>query len=253
MAGYNAFALFYDELTSNIDYKKRAVYFDSLVDKFGGKKGGILLDLCCGTGSLSEEFCRLGYDVIATDASMQMLNIALEKKLDSGLSVQYLCQDMRKLDMFGTVDITVCALDSLNHLPRIEDVAAVFEKVHLFCEPGGLFLFDVNTVFKHKNILADNTFTYDMENVFCVWENTYNADNKRTDIVLNIFARENDVYTRYNESFSEYAYELDAICAMLVKAGFEVCAMYDYDSFDPINEQSEKVVFCCKKPDTGEC
>lgn len=253
MAGYNAFALFYDELTSNIDYEKRASYFDVLIDKFGGKKGGILLDLCCGTGSLSEEFYKLGYDVIATDASMQMLNAALDKKFDSGSTVQYLCQDMRKLDMFGTIDVTICALDSLNHLPCVDDLESVFKRVHLFCEPGGLFIFDVNTVFKHKCILADNVFTYDMENVFCVWENTYNDSEKRTDIVLNIFARDNDVYTRYNENFSEYAYELDAICSLLFKAGFEICAMYDYDSFNPVNENSEKVVFCCKKPLESKC
>ncbi len=249
MAGYNAFSMFYDELTSNIDYAKRAEYFDTLINKHGGKKG-ILLDLCCGTGSLSQQFAMLGYDVIATDASMQMLNIALDKKADNGLNIQYLCQDMRKLDMFGTIDVTICALDSLNHLPSIDDVKKVFERVHLFCEPGGLFIFDVNTIFKHKNILGNNIYTYDMKNVFCVWENTYIAEKQRTDIDLNIFAKDGNCYQRYIESFSEHAFELDAIEKALKQVGFDICAVYDYDSFNPIRIDSEKVIFVAKKPNT---
>lgn len=249
MAGYNAFSMFYDELTSNIDYAKRAEYFDSLIKMHSGKKG-ILLDLCCGTGSLSQQFAMLGYDVIATDASMQMLNVAFEKKALSGLNVQYLCQDMRKLDMFGTIDVTVCALDSLNHLPSIEDVKKVFERVFLFCEPGGLFIFDVNTIFKHKNVLGNNIYTYDMENVFCAWENTYVEEKRRTDIVLNIFAKAKNGYQRYIESFSEHAFELDAIEEALKQVGFEICAVYDYDSFNPLRIDSEKAVFVAKKLNT---
>lgn len=247
MSGYNAFAMFYDELTQNIDYKKRALYFDEVIEKFGGRKGGILLDLCCGTGSLSEEFFRLGYDVIATDVSMQMLGVALDKKFDNNSNVQYLCQDMRNLDMFGTIDVTICALDSLNHLSSIDDIKKVFERVFLFCEPGGLFIFDVNTIFKHKFILGDNIYTYDMDNVFCAWENTYIEEKQRTDILLNIFAKNDNNYSRYIESFSEYAYELDVLKKALSVVGFEVCALYDYDTFDPINSKSEKAVFVARK------
>lgn len=157
MTDYSRFAEYYDVLTKNICYKERAAYFNTLIERFGGKSGGILLDLACGTGSLSEEFTKLGYDVIGVDNSQEMLSVALEKKLDSDLPIQYLHQNMTKLDMFGTIDITICALDSLNHLPNLDAVKATAERVSLFTNPGGLFIFDVNTPYKHEKVLANNT------------------------------------------------------------------------------------------------
>ena len=146
MSGYSAFARYYDDLTANIDYKKRGEYFHSIIQRFKTTKENILLDLACGTGSISEVMAGLGYDVIGVDNSDEMLGIALDKKFDSGLDIQYLCQDMRKLDMFGTVDITVCALDSINHLASIDDVRKVFENVAFFSEQDGLFIFDVRSL-----------------------------------------------------------------------------------------------------------
>lgn len=172
MSGYSAFAAYYDSLTANIDYKKRAEYFNEIIKKFKSTAGNILLDLACGTGSISEAMAVLGYDVIGVDNSDEMLNIALDKKFDSGLNIQYLRQDMRKLNMYGSIDVTLCALDSINHLPSLDDVRKVFRNVALFSEPDGLFVFDVNTVYKHRNILAGNTFTYETDQVYCIWENT---------------------------------------------------------------------------------
>ena len=142
---YGVFAEFYDVLTANIDYKKRALYFDELIKRHDGKQGGLLLDLACGTGSLSEELDNLGYDIIAVDNSPEMLGIAMNKKIEHQKNIQYVCQDMRELDLFGNADITVCALDSLNHLKNFKDLCVVFRKVFMFTEPGGLFLFDINT------------------------------------------------------------------------------------------------------------
>ena len=138
---YGIFAEFYDELTGNIDYKKRAEYFQQLIEKCGGKKNSLLLDLACGTGSLSEAMDDLGYDVIAVDRSQEMLGIAMDKKFESGKNIQYVCQDMRHLDLYGGVDVTVCALDSLNHLDNLEDVSNVFKRVFMFTNPEGLFIF----------------------------------------------------------------------------------------------------------------
>ena len=160
MSGYSAFARYYDELTANIDYKRRGEYFHGIIQRFKTTKENILLDLACGTGSISEVMAGLGYDVIGVDNSDEMLGIALDKKFDSGADIQYLCQDMRKLDMFGTVDITLCALDSINHLESLDDIRKVFEGVAFFSEQEGLFIFDVNTPYKHREILANNTFTY---------------------------------------------------------------------------------------------
>lgn len=247
MSGYGCFAYYYDRLTQNISYKDRAEYYDLLVKKHGGKKN-ILLDLACGTGSLSEEFAKLGYDVIGTDSSMEMLNEALDKKFESGLPIQYLCQDMTELDMFGTIDVTVCALDSINHLGSLEDIRKTFERVSLFCEPQGLFLFDVNTPYKHKNILGDNTFVYDLDDVYCVWQNYYELQDNRVHMCLDFFeCGENEKYTRYSDEFSEIAFEREIIEKMLRENGFEIVGVYDYDSFDEPKETSEKLVFVAQK------
>ena len=128
---YGIFAEFYDELTGNIDYKKRAEYFQQLIEKCGGKKNSLLLD-------------DLGYDIIAVDRSQEMLGIAMDKKFESRKNIQYVCQDMRHLDLYGGVDVTVCALDSLNHLDNLEDVSNVFKRVFMFTNPEGLFIFDIN-------------------------------------------------------------------------------------------------------------
>lgn len=202
MSGYGPFSYFYDRLTLNISYKDRAEYFDRLIKLHGGRKN-LLLDLACGTGSLSEEFAKMGYDVIATDISQEMLNCALDKKFESGLPIQYLCQDMTELDMFGTIDVTICALDSLNHLSSKEDMQKAINKVSLFCEPGGLFIFDVNTPYKHKNILAENTYVYDLDDVYCVWQNSFaGTPDSRVNITLDIFERDDDGrFTRYGEEF----------------------------------------------------
>ncbi len=249
MSGYHSFSYFYDKLTSNISYSKRAEYFDMLIKKHNGKKN-LLLDLACGTGSLSEEFSRMGYDVIGVDASEEMLNEALDKKFDSGLNIQYLCQDMTKLDMFGTIDVTICALDSLNHLNNIDDVQITFNKVSLFCEPDGLFIFDVNMPYKHQYVLGDNTFIYDVEDVFCVWQNSFDSDSEdyRVDITLDIFGKnENAMYERYYDELSEITFEQSRIEEMLVSAGFTVEAVYDFDTVNPPEKNSEKLVFVARK------
>ena len=207
----------------------------------------LLLDLACGTGSISEEMAKLGYDVIGVDNSEEMLGIAIEKKFDSGLPIQYLCQDMREIDMFGTIDVTICALDSINHLPSFDDVKKTFSKVSLFAEPDGLFIFDINTIHKHLNILADNTFTYETDDVFLVWENKLNKSNYNININLEFFERDGDKYYRSTENFIEKAYETSDIDNALIETGFEILAHYDDDSFNPPNDNSQRIVIVARK------
>jgi SAM-dependent methyltransferase len=247
MAGYSVFARYYDQLTANIDYKKRAAYFNDIIRKFRDAEGGILLDLACGTGSISEEMARLGFDVIGVDNSDEMLGIALDKKFDSGLNIQYLCQDMRKLDMFGTIDITICALDSINHLNSLNDVRAVFENVAFFSEIGGLFIFDVNTLYKHRNILANNTFTYETDNVYCVWENTLVPDTDEVKMQLEFFElEENGLYSRSSDGFSEKAYSQQDIEKILADTGFEMLAKYGGDTFEPPKDDTQRIVYVAR-------
>ena len=248
MAGYSVFARYYDELTANIDYRKRAVYFDSIIKKFKKTQGDILLDLACGTGSISMEMARLGYDVIGVDNSEEMLGAAIEKKFESGLPVQYLCQDMRKLDMYGTIDVTICALDSINHLNSLNDIRQVFAGVSLFAEPQGLFIFDVNTPYKHRKILANNTFTYETDKVYCIWENSLNEKTDEVKMNLEFFElMENGLYQRSSDSFSEKAYTNEEIEALLTETGFELLAKYGDDSFDSPAEDTQRIVYTARK------
>lgn len=247
MSGYSAFARYYDELTANIDYRKRGGYFHEIIKKYKTTKENILLDLACGTGSISEVMAQLGYDVIGVDNSDEMLGIALDKKYDSGLDIQYLCQDMRKLDMFGTIDITICALDSINHLASLEDVRKVFENVAFFSEQDGLFIFDVNTVYKHRHILADNTFTYETEHVYCVWENTLDPETAEVKMQLEFFELEdNGMYSRSSDGFSEKAYSEEDIEKLLEESGFELLAKYGDDSFAPPEADSQRIVYAAR-------
>lgn len=247
MSGYSAFARYYDQLTANIDYKKRGEYFHSIIQKFKTTKENILLDLACGTGSISEVMAGLGYDVIGVDNSDEMLGMAIEKKFDSGLNIQYLCQDMRKLDMFGTIDITICALDSINHLASLNDVRKVFENVAFFSELGGLFIFDVNTLYKHRKILADNTFTYETDDVYCVWENTLNRETDEVKMNLEFFEREeNGLWSRSSDSFSEKAYSENDIEELLSQCGFELLGKYGDDTFDSPAEDCQRIVYTAR-------
>ena len=155
---YFEFAKFYDNLTENVDYKKRAEYFDTIIKKYKKTDKNLLLDLACGTGSLTEQMALLGYDCMGIDGSYEMLNEAFEKKMNSGLDIQYICQDMREYELYGCADVTICALDSLNHLDSFDDVKKVFKQVWLSTENSGLFIFDMNSVYKHKEVLGNNTF-----------------------------------------------------------------------------------------------
>lgn len=240
--GYEAFAGYYDFLTDNIDYRELAEYYDGLNRKFGGSKG-IMLDLACGTGSLSVILSEMGYDVIGTDISEEMLSIAVSKEHEG---IEYLCQDMRTLDLYGTIDGAICSLDSINHLESAEDVQQTFDRVSLFSNPGALFMFDVNTLYKQEKILGDNTFVYDDERVYCVWQNEYLGEG-RTGIYLDFFENDNGVYRRYSDDFTETGYSRGLIEEMLEKAGFEVLACYEYPTEKPPTEESEKLTFVAKK------
>jgi len=247
MSGYGGFARFYDRLTANVKYDLMADAVVRYTERFGGRKG-ILLDAACGTGSLCEELSRRGYDVIGTDSSDMMLGEALDKKFDSGLPIQYLRQDMTELDMFGTIDVTVCTLDSVNHLPDRESVMKFFEKVSLFAFPDGLFIFDVNTLHKHRDVLAQNAYAFDMDGFFCAWQNQYDESDGSVELFLDIFEElEDGRYERISESFTERVWSDEEITEMLESAGMTVLARYDDYTDKPLNENSERVVYVAKK------
>ncbi|MBQ8927778.1 MAG: methyltransferase domain-containing protein [Oscillospiraceae bacterium] len=256
---YLNFAPFYDLLTRNVEYEKRALRIRALAKRFlqTDTDGTLLLDLACGSGSFSEALARLGYDVIGVDSSPAMLGAAMDKKLQSGLPIQYLCQDMRELDMFGTIDITTCMLDSLNHLPSLADVQRVFDRVSLFAQPGGLFLFDMNTLYKHREILADKVFLYDLEEVFCTWDNRLLEDGETVEMQLTFFSQdpETGLYDRTDECITERAYPQEEIESALARAGLVLLGTFDADAgldtpevLSPVTETTERILFAAGKP-----
>lgn len=245
MSNYGDFACVYDLLTSEIDYGKRAEYFDQVILRHGGFHG-ILLDLGCGTGKLSEELSKLGYDVVGVDNSEEMLSAALEKKLQSGRDIIYLNQDMTELDLYGTVDAAVSALDSLNHLVDYEDFCTALQKVSLFLHPDGIFVFDVNTCYKHREVLSDNTFVYDYGDVYCAWQNNYGA-NDVVQMDLDIFVSEDgENYLRMEDHFAERAYSEEQIEKALQKAGLRIEAIYGEDSFELPRKHEQRLVYVTK-------
>lgn len=242
---YSVFGYFYDSLTKNIDYKKRAEYFNTIIEK-NKPKGNILLDLACGTGSLSIELSRYGFDIVGVDGSEEMLSAAMQKDYDNN-KVQFLLQRMEDLNMFGTIDIAICALDSLNHVTDKDTLQKIFDRVSLFSNPDGIFIFDVNSIYKHKNVLADTTFVYDCEDVYCVWQNSSCNQENIINISLDFFEYEDGAYFRSEEEFSERAYSIEEITKIANDAGFDVLDVFADDTFEKPTDTTQRLVFVTKQ------
>lgn len=240
---YDLFAEYYDELMCEVDYPARARYIDGIIRQYK-PDANLLVDLACGTGSMTVQFADLGYDVIGVDLSENMLSKAREK---SDGSILYLCQSMQELDMYGTIDAFVCTLDSLNHIEDREELILALSRVSLFLEPDGVFVFDMNTPYKHEKILADNAFVYETEDVYCVWQNEYCGDG-RVDIALDFFEQQPDgSYLRDSEEFSEVAYSYEKTERMLREAGLRILAAYDDMTLEPPRADSQRIVFAAAK------
>lgn len=250
MAGYEEpFARYYDSLTEDVDYRGKGKYLKELAEKHGGRFR-LVLDLACGTGSLAVELARQGVEVIAVDGSREMLAQAMNKSFGLTPPILYLCQEMEELDLYGTVDTTLCILDSLNHLPGKDAIREVFRRVHLFTEPGGLFLFDMNTPEKHRDRLGGSTFVRETEEVCCIWQNTWEPENgdNGVDIDLDFFVWEGeDRYRRYSESFREVAFPREEIARLLRETGFQLLETQgDYTGAPPVPGE-ERIVYIARR------
>ncbi len=245
---YGNFSLVYDSLMYDADYKKRTAYLLKLFSKYG-KKPTLLLDLACGTGGFSNEFAKQGIEVIGIDMSEEMLSVAREKSFDMGLDVLYLCQKAEELDLYGTVDGAVCCFDSLNHITDYKSFSKAIEKVALFLEKDCLFIFDLNTEYKHKCVLSDNVFVIENEDIYCVWANKYVEKNAVVDISLDFFAplEEDGIYERFSEDFSERAYNNDEVKSACEKAGLEIIEIFDDLTENPLHDKSERAIFVTRK------
>ncbi|MBR2040370.1 MAG: class I SAM-dependent methyltransferase [Clostridia bacterium] len=243
---YTDFAYVYDALMGDVNYLSRTEYILNLFERFD-RKPTLLLDVACGTGGFSIELAKKGIEVIGTDMSEDMLSVAREKTADEGLDILYLCQSAEELDLYGTVDGAVCCMDSINHITDIETLETALKKVSLFLEPERLFIFDVNTLYKQEKILANNTFVLDEEDVYCVWQNEFDSDNKITNISLDFFTKEDDIYIRSGEEFNEKAYTSEELAYLLEKAGFKIEAVFGDMTQNPPTDTEERVFYICRK------
>lgn len=238
---YNYFAQVYDDLTGNVEYEKRANYILKLF-KENGVQNGTVLDLACGTGTMALIIKNRGFDVIGVDLSDDMLSIADNKS--NGL-ISLIKAPMQSFSLDKTVDACMCNLDSINHLADIEEIKDTFKCIYNSLNENGIFVFDVNTVYKHKNILADNSFIFDEEDYFLAWDNEQLDDNV-IKLYIDIFVFNGKNYDRYSESFTEKAYEVNELKQAL-EPYFDVLNVFDDLSKEKAKNNSERLYFVCKR------
>ena len=256
MDAYTSFARVYDMFMDNVPYEEWCDYITGLLKEYG-ISNGLVLDLGCGTGSMTELLAARGFDMIGVDCSEDMLEIALEKRMASGRDILYLQQDMRDLELYGTVRAVVCLCDSINYLLDVQDLETVFRLVNNYLDPGGIFIFDLNTEYKYRELLADRTVAENRDEGSFIWDNYYDEESRinEYDLALFIPAEEADagkmgegagpdcetgaasgsgtsgegLYRKYQETHFQRAYTLDEIREALERAGMEFLTWYDGD------------------------
>lgn len=247
MASYESFARVYDLFMDNIPYEEWCEYLHGLLKQYG-VEDGLVLELGCGTGSMTELLAERGYDMIGVDNSADMLDIAMEKRDESGRDILYLMQDMREFELYGTVRAVVSVCDSMNYLTDEEDLLDVFRLVNNYLDPGGVFIFDMNTLYKYEEILAENVIAENREESSFIWENWYDGEEQINEYDLTLFIRNAEgLYEKYEETHYQRAYEIETVCDLLVKAGLKVEAVYDAFSKDAPRGDSERVYIVARE------
>ena len=247
--GYFAIAGVYDKLNKEIDYSKWAEFFEKCFERYSEAKPEIVLDLACGTGRMTREMAKRGYDMIGVDGSVDMLSKAYSA---GGEGILYLCQDMRELELYGTVGATVCCLDSLNYLIEDGELDTVFSLVHNYSDPDALFIFDVNSRYKFENVYADNSYiledeTEDGREIFCGWQNFYDSESRVCSFYLSLFEEQkNGSFSRADEEQFERCYDVDEIKASLKNNGFELIDIFSDVEFGAVEDTSERLYFVAK-------
>lgn len=225
MSCYRYLAPWYDKLTEDVPYACFADFYEAEFHRAGGEFK-LLLDLCCGTGTLACELTRRGYEMIAVDSSVEMLTEAQAKSAGLETPPLFLCQDAAALDLYGTVDGAVCSLDGMNYIPP-EDLPEVFRRLRLFVRPGGLLIFDVRTPDFLRGLDGD-VFVDEQEDLLCLWRADFEEALPAVIYGMDIFSRQGRLWRRESEEHVEYAHEPSALRVLLEQAGFcQVCLRRD--------------------------
>ena len=260
MEAYTDFASVYDEFMDNTPYEQWAEFIVSKIKQYGvskpvtGKESALeseknlVLDLGCGTGTLAQLLCRLGYDMIGVDNSEDMLRIAMDKAAQSGDEIMYLLQDMRELELYSTVGTVVSVCDSVNYILEEDELLEVFKLVNNYLFPGGMFLFDFNTVYKYQTVIGDTTIAENREDCSFIWENYYYEDEQINEYDLTIFVKdEEELFRRFHENHYQRGYDADTMIRLVEEAGMEVVEVLDADTKQAITPESERIYIIAKE------
>lgn len=273
---YTDFASVYDTFMDDTPYQEWADFLAELISTYGISKPykngekvpgtessekekletekDLVVDLGCGTGTLTELLSRKGYDMIGVDMSAEMLNVALAKKEKSGSPILYLCQDMRELDLYSTVGTVISVCDSVNYLLEDEEVLETFGLVNNYLYPGGIFLFDFNTVYKYEQIIGDTTIAENREKCSFIWENYYHEDGHINEYDLTVFAREekSGLFRRFTETHFQRGYTVEEMKGFLEQAGLELIRFLDADTHREPTACSERIYGIAREKQKGE-
>ena len=217
MSCYGPLAAWYDRLTGDVPYSEFADYYEAEFHRHGGEFR-FLLDLCCGTGTLTCEMARRGYEMIAVDASVDMLMQAQEKSAGLDPAPLFLCQEASALDLYGTVDAAYCSLDGMNYIPPGE-LPKLFHLLRLFIRPEGLLIFDLRSP-EWLTSMDGQVYVDEQPDVLCLWRADLDPDAASVSYGMDIFSREGGLWRRDSEEHVEYIHRFDALCAMLENQGF---------------------------------
>lgn len=248
MEAYTSFAEVYDTFMDNVPYEEWASYLQQTLKEYG-IEDGLLLDLGCGTGTLTEIFDELGYDMIGIDNAEDMLEIAMEKRMESGRDILYLLQDMREFELYGTVRAIISVCDSVNYITDSEELLEVFRLANNYLDPKGIFVFDFNTDYKYREILASNTIAEEREDCSFIWDNYYYEEEKINEYELTLFIRDDelseecgqDICRKFHETHFQRAYNLEEIKKLLQQSGMEFVAAYDAFTKNTVTAKSERI------------
>ncbi len=247
MEAYTGFAGVYDLLMDETPYGQWCENVVHELQKYG-ICDGLLLELGCGTGTLTELLAQKGYDMIGVDCSEEMLNIACDKRAQSGQDILYLRQDMRSFELYGTVRAVVSVCDSLNYLLAEEELAACFRLVSNYLDPKGIFFFDFNTRYKYETVIGDSVIAENREDCSFIWENYFDPEGGINEYDLTVFVknrerseRGQELFSRFQEVHFQRGYTLEEIKSLLGRAGLSFVRAYDADTLGEVTAQSERI------------
>lgn len=246
MEAYTDFALVYDTLMDNTPYERWCDLITGILKRYG-IENELVLDLGCGTGTLTELLAKEGYDMIGVDYSEEMLGRAMEKREQSGLSILYLLQDMREFELYGTVKAVVSVCDSLNYLLEEDDIIETFRLVNNYLDPKGLFIFDFNTVHKYCDVIGDATIAENRDDCSFIWENYYNEEERINEYDVTFFVKEGELFRRFEETHYQRGYLPEEMQIYLEKAGLEFISMQDADTLMEVTQETERVCMIARE------